>query len=116
MVYLPAWLQQDSGLRPILCLALHTKNLLRALPRPRSGFFYSPPKAGFFCGARVKKALTIIQLAIVSGIIIYGTLSLYRGDFEGAYITFPFLLFYYVWIVGRRRRRSLKETDNHMNP
>ncbi|MGO9315637.1 MAG: hypothetical protein ACLQBD_07310 [Syntrophobacteraceae bacterium] len=63
----------------------------------------------------MKKALTIIQLAIVSGIIIYGTLSLYRGDFEGAYITFPFLLFYYVWFVARRRRRSLKETDNDMD-
>ncbi|MGA2227011.1 MAG: hypothetical protein ABSH41_21460 [Syntrophobacteraceae bacterium] len=61
----------------------------------------------------MKKTLTIIQLAIVSGIIIYGTLSLFRGDFEGAYATFPFLLLYYVWFVARRRRRSLKETDDN---
>jgi hypothetical protein len=64
----------------------------------------------------VKKALTIIQLAIVSGIIIYGTLSLYRGDFEGAYVTFPFLLFYYIWFAAKRRRRSSEETDDHTNP
>ncbi len=60
----------------------------------------------------MKKALTIIQLAIVAGIVIYGTLSLYRGDFEGAYATFPFLLFYYVWFVARKRRRSQEETDD----
>ena len=64
----------------------------------------------------MKKALTIIQLAIVAGIIIYGTLSLYWGNFEGAYATFPFLLFYYVWFVARKRRSSLKETDNHTDP
>ncbi len=102
-------------MRPILCLALQTQKSFEGFTQAPIRFFYSPTKAGFFCGAFVKKALTIIQLAIVSGIIIYGTLSLYRGDFEGAYITFPFLLFYYVWFVARRRRRSLKETDNDMD-
>jgi len=61
----------------------------------------------------VKKVLTVIQLAIVTCIIVYGTISHYRGDFEGAYATFPFLLFYYVWFVARRRRKSLEETDDH---
>jgi len=71
--------------------------------------------ASYPIGANLKKALTIIQLAIVAGIVIYGTISLYRGNFEGAYATFPFLLFYYVWFVARRRRRGLKQTGNHMN-
>ncbi|MGO9017948.1 MAG: hypothetical protein ACLQVJ_06305 [Syntrophobacteraceae bacterium] len=64
----------------------------------------------------MKKALSIIQLAIVAGIVIYGTVSLYRGDFEGAYATFPFLLLYYVWFVARKRRKNPEETDDQMNP
>jgi membrane protein implicated in regulation of membrane protease activity len=59
----------------------------------------------------MKKALTIIQLAIVAGIIIYGTVCLYRGNFEGAYVTFPFLLLYYVWFVAKRRRKDLEKAD-----
>ncbi|MGA3116822.1 MAG: hypothetical protein ABSF90_20565 [Syntrophobacteraceae bacterium] len=64
----------------------------------------------------MKKALTIIQLAIVAGIVIYGTVSLYRGDFQGAYATFPFLLLYYVWFVARKRRKDPEETDDQMDP
>jgi hypothetical protein len=64
----------------------------------------------------LKKALTIIQLAIVAGIVIYGTVSLYRGDFQGAYATFPFLLLYYVWFVARKRRKDPEETDDQMDP
>ena len=60
----------------------------------------------------MKKILTIIQLAIVIGIVVYGTVSLFRGDFEGAYVTFPFLLFYYVWIVARKRRQRLEKEDD----
>jgi hypothetical protein len=60
----------------------------------------------------VKKAFTIIQLAIVAGIVIYGTVCLYRGDFEGAYTSFPFLLLYYVWFVAKTRRRNLAKTED----
>lgn len=59
----------------------------------------------------MKKALSIIQLIIVLGIVIYGTICLFYGDFVGAYTTLPILFVYYVWFVARRRRRSLKETD-----
>ena len=59
----------------------------------------------------MKKALTIIQLAIIAGIVIYGTVCLFRGYFEGTYATFPFLLFYYVWFVAKKRRRNLEKTD-----
>jgi membrane protein implicated in regulation of membrane protease activity len=54
----------------------------------------------------VKKAATIIQIVIIFSIIIYGTVSLFFGHFEGALITFPFLLFYYVYIVARQKRRG----------
>jgi hypothetical protein len=64
----------------------------------------------------LKKAITIFQLAVVAGIIIYGTICLYRGDFEGAYVTFPFLLFYYVWFVARKRRKDLEKTDDPTDP
>jgi len=64
----------------------------------------------------VKKVLTIIQLAIIAGIVIYGTVSLYRGDFEGAYATFPILLLYYVWFVARKRRKDPEQTDDNLNP
>jgi membrane protein implicated in regulation of membrane protease activity len=57
----------------------------------------------------VNKAFTIIQLAIIAGIVVYCTVCLYRGNFEGAYVTFPFLLFYYVWVVARRRRKENPE-------
>jgi len=61
----------------------------------------------------VKKVFNVILLAIVGCIVVYGTVCLYRGDFEGAYVTFPFLLLYYVWFVARRRRKSLEESDDH---
>ncbi len=60
----------------------------------------------------MKKASTIIQLVFIAGIIIYGTVCLYKGYFEGAYATFPFLLFYYVWFVAKKRRSNLEEPDD----
>jgi hypothetical protein len=57
----------------------------------------------------VKKTATIIQIAIVSLLIIYGTVNLFLGHFEGAFVTFPFLLFYYVYIVARQRREKRPE-------
>jgi hypothetical protein len=63
----------------------------------------------------VKKVLTVIQLAIIAGITVYGTICLYRGDFEGAYMTFPFLLFYYVWFVARKRRQDQKKNRRPVN-
>ena len=56
--------------------------------------------------------MTIIQLAIVSGLIIYGTICLYMGDFVGAYAAFPVLLVYYVWFVARKRRQNPEKADD----
>ena len=60
----------------------------------------------------MKKVLTIIQLAIISGLIIYGTICLYMGDFIGAYAAFPVLLVYYVWFVARKRRQNPEKADD----
>lgn len=60
----------------------------------------------------MKKILTIIQLAVVAGIVVYGTLCLYRGDFTGTYVTLPFLLFYYVWFVAKKSRMRRQEGDD----
>ena len=59
----------------------------------------------------MKKVLTVIQLALISGLIIYGTICLYMGDFVGAYAAFPVLLVYYVWIVAGKRRQNQEKTD-----
>ncbi len=59
----------------------------------------------------MKKIFAIIQIGIITGIIGYGTFCLYRGDFEGAYTTFPFLIFYYVFVVARKKRLSKNTTD-----
>jgi len=57
----------------------------------------------------VKKAVTLIQIAIVSLLIIFGTVNLFLGHFEGALVTFPFLLFYYVYVVARQKRERQSE-------
>jgi hypothetical protein len=64
---------------------------------------------------QVKKTATIIQIAIVSLLIIYGTVNLFLGHFEGALVTFPFLLFYYVYIVARLKRERKFEDDEGDN-
>ncbi|MDA8306023.1 MAG: hypothetical protein M0Z81_04255 [Deltaproteobacteria bacterium] len=61
----------------------------------------------------MKKGLSIIMVVIIGLIVIYGTVCLFLGNFEGAYATFPFLIVYYVWVVAMKRRRSRDEADDH---
>jgi hypothetical protein len=61
----------------------------------------------------LKKLSTIIQLVILAAIIIYGTICLYMGYFEGAYATLPFLFFYYVYSVAIKNRRNRKEINEN---
>ncbi|SPF42162.1 exported hypothetical protein [Syntrophobacter sp. SbD1] len=60
----------------------------------------------------MKKFFPIIQLAFVAVVVFYGTFCLFRGDFVGAYSTFPLLLFYWVWFVARKRRKNLEKPDD----
>ncbi len=59
----------------------------------------------------MKKALTIAQLIIVAGIVIFGTVCLYAGNFGGAFATFPFLAFYYVFFVAIKKRRDRQRAE-----
>ena len=60
----------------------------------------------------MKKGLSIIMLAIVGVIVIYGTVCLFTGDFAGAYGSFPFLFIYYVWVVAMKRRKDREKADD----
>ena len=63
---------------------------------------------------RLKKTATIVQIVIVSLLIIYGTVNLFTGHFEASLITFPFLLFYYVYVVARLKRdRQFQDNDGN---
>ena len=61
----------------------------------------------------MKKGLSIIMLAIIGLIVIYGTVCLFMGNFIGAYATLPFLFVYYVWVVAVKRRKRREEADDH---
>ena len=90
IVYLSVKMQHDALSRPSGSQrCTHTNHLRWSYPSHDQ--LSRPAKSGLsFCGVYVQKVLTIIQLAIVAGIVVYGTISLYRGDFEAAYATFPF--------------------------
>ena len=66
----------------------------------------------------VKKVFAISQLLLVAGVVIYGTVCLYRGDFSGSFATLPFLFFYYVWFVAKkaRSRRNDAEEEGPSDP
>lgn len=64
----------------------------------------------------MKKAAVVLQIAIVFLIILYGTVSLFRGRFEDAFATFPFLLFYYVYVVVRQKRKNRDDRADGGDP
>lgn len=59
----------------------------------------------------VKKSMAIIHIAFIAIIIIYGTTSLYMGNFEGLYATFPLLVIYYIFVVARQKRVKTQQQD-----
>jgi len=60
----------------------------------------------------MKKSMAIIQIAVIAIIIVYGTISLYMGNFEGLYATFPLLFIYYIFVVARQKREKDRKDDN----
>ncbi|MGC8492724.1 MAG: hypothetical protein ACP5SH_13400 [Syntrophobacteraceae bacterium] len=64
----------------------------------------------------MKKGLSLVMLAIIVLIVLYGTVCLFLGNFEGAYATLPFLFIYYVWVVAVKRRKSREETTEDKAP
>ncbi len=61
----------------------------------------------------MKKGFSIVMMAIIGLIVIYGTVCLFMGNFIGAYATLPFLFVYYVWVVAMKRRGMREETERH---
>jgi hypothetical protein len=52
----------------------------------------------------MKRILAVIQLIVIILIVGFGTWQLYLGHFEQAFVTLPFLIIYYVFIVSRQHR------------
>jgi amino acid permease len=95
------------------CFESCKQKSLRVLP-DLEGFFSARQKRALsIYGAWMKKSLSIIMLAIIGLIVIYGTVCLFMGDFTGAYATFPFLIVYYVWVLSIKRRKSREQSDEH---
>ncbi|NMC75142.1 MAG: hypothetical protein GYA56_12435 [Geobacteraceae bacterium] len=52
----------------------------------------------------MRKFSAIVQIVIILLIVGFGTYHLYRGNFEVSIATMPFLLVYYVFVIGLGRR------------
>ncbi len=59
----------------------------------------------------MKKTAVIVQLVMIAGVVIYGTVSLFMGNFEAAYTTFPVLFFFYIFVVAKQKRRQSAQQD-----
>lgn len=53
----------------------------------------------------MKRILAVIQLIIIVLIVGFGTWQLYLGNFELAFVSFPFLIVYYLFVIARQRRQ-----------
>jgi hypothetical protein len=53
----------------------------------------------------MKRILALIQIIIIILIVGFSTWQLYLGNFELAFVGFPFLIVYYVFIIASQRRR-----------
>jgi hypothetical protein len=61
-----------------------------------------PVRAGM---EEMKRILAVIQLIIIVLIVGFGTWQLYLGNFEMAFVSFPFLIVYYLFVIARQRRQ-----------
>jgi hypothetical protein len=60
----------------------------------------------------MSKPAAVIQIIVVAFIVIYSTYQFYRGNFELAFSTLPFLMIYYVFVFGRIRRNPPSDGDD----
>jgi hypothetical protein len=54
----------------------------------------------------MRKTAAIIQIIIILLIVGFGTYHLYKGNFEVSIATMPFLVIYYFFVVGYRKREQ----------
>jgi hypothetical protein len=60
----------------------------------------------------MSKPAAVIQIIVVALIVIYSTYQFYRGNFELAFATLPFLMVYYVFVFGRFRRNLPSDRED----
>jgi len=53
----------------------------------------------------MKRNLALILLIIIIVIVGFSTWQLYLGNFELAFVSLPFLIVYYVFIIANKRRQ-----------
>jgi hypothetical protein len=54
----------------------------------------------------MRKTAAIVQIIIILMIVGFGTYHLYQGNFEVSIATMPFLVIYYFFIVGYRKKEQ----------
>lgn len=54
----------------------------------------------------MRKASAIVQIIVILLIVSFGTYHLYQGNFEVSIATMPFLLVYYVFVIGLRKKQG----------
>jgi hypothetical protein len=54
----------------------------------------------------MRKTAAIIQIIIILLIVGFGTYHLYQGNFEVSIATMPFLVIYYFFVVGYRKKEQ----------
>ncbi len=54
----------------------------------------------------MRKASAIVQIIVILLIVGFGTYHLYQGNFEVSIATMPFLLVYYVFVIGLRKKQG----------
>lgn len=59
-----------------------------------------------------RKLLAAIQLIFVGFVVGFGTYHLYRGNFELAFASLPFLFTYYIFVTARAKRRRYEEEED----
>ena len=59
------------------------------------------------------KTMAVIQIAMIVLILAFGTYHLFKGNFELAFGTLPFLFAYYLFLAAcQRRSASIKDTES----
>lgn len=57
-----------------------------------------------------------VQVIAVFLIVAYGTWQLFEGNFAQSFTTLPFLFAYYVFVVGRMKKRQLNTMEDPEEP
>jgi hypothetical protein len=57
-----------------------------------------------------------VQVIVVFLIVAYGTWQLFEGNFDQSFATLPFLFAYYIFVVGRMKKKQLNTMEDPEEP